>query len=246
MIVGNNTIAGSRRGWNPAALAGSTPTVRVQPTRSSIANGAEVDTIANDGSVGGAFSQSTSSLRPLMRRNYYGSKHAVDLDGSDDRLSGPAISGIAPASWTFIAVIDLDGLASPGADPWRDAALLGDAGGYIALTVRNDSGTPQCGAYRFRSGTQAVYTAMSGTGTRQVICAAYNNADGTLLAQAGLNAPATNLGTFSTTTGGAAVIGGFGPTYLNGKILELLAWGSFLNSTQRNAVIAGARSFYGA
>ncbi len=246
MIASNNVLAGIRRGWNPTRLAGSAPTVRVQPSRSAIANNAEVDSIANDGSVGGAFAQSTSSLRPLMRRNYYGSKHVIDLDGSDDRLSGPAISGIAPASWTFIAVIDLDGLASPGADPWRDAALLGDAGGYIALTVRDNSGTPQCGAYRFRSGTQAVYTTISGPGTRQVICAAYNNADGTLLAQAGLNAPATNVGTFSTTTGGAAVIGGFGPTYLNGKILELLAWGSFLDGTQRNAVIAGAQAFYGA
>lgn len=245
-MIGNNAIAALKRSWNPAALAGSTPTVRVQPSRSSIANNAEVDSIANDGSVGGTFSQSTSSLRPLMRRNYHGARHAIDFDGVDDRLSGPAISGIAPASWTFVAVIDLDGLASPGADPWRDAALLGDAGGYVALTVRNNGGTPQCGAYRFRSGTQAVYTTISGTGTRQVICAAYNNSDGTLLAQAGLGTPATNVGTFSTTTAGAAVIGGFGPTYLNGKVLELLAWGAFLNSTQRNAVIDGAKKFYGA
>ena len=238
--------------WTPAwvaALAGSTPTVHVRPSQLSTADGAEIDSIANEGSVGATFSQSTGTLRPLMRRDNAGpGKHAADFDGVNDLLTGPSITAVSPdGSWTAIAVIDLDGLAAGHpTEPWRDAEPFVDAGGYMGLTLRSNGGTPEVGAYRFRAGTQVVYATMSGAGVRQVVCASFSHLDGTLLAQAGLGTPVSNVGATTTTRSGAAQIGGFATNWLNGKVLEVIVWGSFLNTTQRNAVIAGAQAFYSA
>ncbi len=242
MITGNSTIASRGRVFDPTALAGVAPAIWVDPASLSLADGAAVDTITNRGTLGGTYAQSTAGLRPLLRR---AGRPAIDYDGSDDALDGGASSTLFAGSWTVVVVVELDGLAAAAGSAWLDAQPCGDSGGFAALTLRDNGGTPQVGCYRFTTGT--AYATCSGVGARQVVAASYDNSLGRVLAQAGLNAAVTTTGTPATSTSGVIRLGGYvGGSRLNGKVLCTLAWASALSTGARESVIAAAQRYWSA
>lgn len=244
-------LAMRRGGWrfDPAALAGATPTLWLDPALPAnvLADGASVDgTITNSGSVGGTFAQGTAAKRPLYRTNAGNGFPGWDHDGADDELdsSATAASFGLNGAWTQVAVVNLDGLAAAAGSPWLDAAAgIIDANGNVGMTVRDNAGTPQVGCYRF-GGAQA-YATMQGTGTVQIVSAGYNGSSESF-AKHNVNAAVTAAAS-GTSCSGVARTGAYtaGANHLNGKVLCLLAFNSYLGAAARESVIRGLARKYG-
>jgi len=244
-----------RRAWVPTILPGCV--LHLRADLGITLNGSTVSAWANQGTLGGSFTQATAARQPTYSAaGGAGSKPTLSFDGGDFLASS-----LAASSWKFLhetahTIFIVSRVASLGANFY--GLLNTGAGGTRGVTVyvenRGGAGNTRAILHYIHSGTAPV--AANQTDNTYLVAAwqitellwEYGAAgndlsvirDGTLLASSeSTSAPSSSDPTYSLQIGAYAA----GPSQgFNGTISEVIVFNRALSAAERSA----ARRYLGA
>lgn len=185
--------------------------------------------------------QPTATLQPKIVNvavvlTAAGGKPAITYDGSNDMLTGAALSQLITVStYIFQGVVTPDALPTTGQAYYFGPFIWGDApNGYINLCAHNGYlrvyNYPQVLDLTATAGNNYIFQARHETGTLY-----------------GRSNAGTELSAASGNTGGGmgAVNVGGGSYYYNGKMQELIFFNSATTSGERADLLASTNAYFG-
>lgn len=113
----------------------------------------------------------SSTRRPALSTAGPNSIACLDFDGSSDYLTGAAISNfISNSSGYMLASFIIDTVTANSANPYENEPILGEAGGFMGIYIRNTTGTPETAqAYNWDGNADAATAAVIDTATAYVV-----------------------------------------------------------------------------
>lgn len=216
-----------------AGVSYGTPTLDLDFSGLGLADGDPIGSITNAGSAGGSFT-SSGSARPTYKTNIQNSKAVARFDGSDDILTGSAISAYFGASAKTIFVVGrFTGGSWPSVTLWQAPAFLADSGGYLNLGPNTVTGPAmEFVAYNYGGGYNYANGSTSRT-INQWYCLTLWHDGTNLKCQVDTGTFNSTASTATTSMAGTTQIGKSYTYFLTGDIGRILGYSSALGTTDR-------------
>jgi hypothetical protein len=192
------------------------------------------------------FTQTTNGNQPTIIASgsiiYFAGEVAVDFDGTDDFLLGPALSNfITNSTYTFFGVASADTITTNAANNviFDNTNLWGEAGGYASLNFRNSPN--RVSLNNFDGNNDVIdaninlsedYIFLNRHAGGNIFLALNNNSESSLAS-----------GNTSILTTATRIARNYSTLYFNGKIKELIFWKTD-QSTNRTAIETNINNFY--
>lgn len=216
-----------------SSVSYGTPTLDLDFSIQGLADNDPISSVANLGSAGGSFTAS-GSTRPTFKTNIKNGLSIARFDGTNDCLTGAALSSYMGASAKTIFIVGRwTGATWPSVTQWQAPAFIADGSGYFSVAANTVSGPVDAfQAYNYDGG----YDYASGSTTRYkdqwyVICCTHDGTNLKIYVDSGAAASTASTGTALMT--GTTQIGKSYTYFLNGDIGQMLVYNSALNDGDR-------------